>query len=72
MQLEKSYNHALHDFMMFIDPPLNFRFEYKLLDTKLFLLHLTHPTLGIEPDSRIEVCDYSKSSVLAALDTRPR
>ena len=30
------------------------------------------PPPGIEPRGRIEVCDYSKSSVSAILDSRPR
>ena len=36
-------------------------------------LRLTHPTPGIEPGGRIEVCDYySTSSVSATLETLPR
>ena len=40
-------------------------YDFSLLSLFIlfFLLHLTHPTPGIEPGSRIKVCDYSRISM---------
>ena len=54
----------------FIDAPLNFPARLELLNT-IFVLRLTHHTPGIELGGRIEMCDYSMSSVSATLDTLP-
>ena len=67
----KSRNHALHDIRIFKDAPLNFPARVELLNT-IFLLRLTHHIPGIKPDDRIEVYDYSTSSLSATLDTLPR
>ena len=65
-------SHALHDIRIFIDAPLNFPARVELLNNFLKLLRPTHHTPGIKPGGRIEVCDYSTSSVSATLVTLPR
>ena len=46
-------------------------FRLQIHTTRLFLLRLTHPTSGIEPGGRIEVCDHRMSFVSATLNTLP-
>ena len=63
----RSCNHALHDNkFFFIDTPLNFPARVELLNTFFKLL-----CPKSEPGSQIEVCDYSTSSLSAALATLP-
>ena len=54
-----------------MDAKLNFPARLELLNT-IFVLRLTRHTPGIELGGRIEVCDYSMSSLAATLDTLPR
>ena len=64
--IQKSRNHSLHDFRSYIDAPLNFPariwIDTIFVHLILFLLHLTHPTPGIEPGSPIGV--YSPTLII--------
>ena len=64
VHLQKTYNHALHDFYR---STIEFPDSSRSFWTQFFLLHLTDPPPGIESGSRIEVCDYSRSSVSVIL-----
>ena len=45
----------LCDCMIFVDAPLNFPARVETFGQYFFLLCLTHPTVGIEPASWIEL-----------------
>ena len=67
--IETSYNHVSYDFRVFINATLDSPARLETLGHSFFILRLTHPTTGIKHGSRIQVCDYSTSSVPATLDT---
>ena len=63
--------YSLH--RLFIDAPLNLPAQVgNFGHSFIFLLCITHPTPGIKPGSRIEMCDYSMRYVAKTLDSHPR